>query len=271
MNRAADKGTALITGASSGIGARYAERLARRGYDLILVARNAQRLDALAARIESGTLAMVETVQADLSDAADLRRVEDILRTDSTIGMLVNNAGTGLYAPTLESDIDTMQKMIALNVTALTRLSHAAAQSFAERAEGAIVNIGSIVAVAPELLNAVYGGTKAFVLAFSQSLRQELTGTGVRVHVVLPGAIATEFWENAGQPLEKLPPQIVMTADDLVDAALAGYDLGESITIPSLPDMSDWQTLEAARVALRPNLSRAQPALRYTAARPAAA
>jgi hypothetical protein len=271
MNRQSDKGTAIITGASSGIGALYADRLARRGYDLILVARKRERLDALAARIHAETLAMVETVVADLNDATCLRRVEDILQTDSSIRLLVNNAGMGLYAPMLESDICTMLEMISLNVTALTRLSRVAAAEFVEREDGAIINISSIVAVAPEMLNAVYGGTKAYVLAFSQALRKELAGTGVRVQVVLPGAIATEFWERGGKPVEQLPQQIVMSADKLVDAALAGFDQGEFATIPSLPDMDDWLQLEAARLALRPNLSRAQPAARYLAANPAAA
>lgn len=271
MNRQTDKGTALITGASSGIGALYADRLARRGYDLILVARNRDRLDSLAARLESQTVTMVETVVADLNDADDLRRVENVLRTDSSICMLVNNAGSGLYAPTLESDVDTMQRMISLNVTALMRLSHAAASGFVERRDGAIINIASVVALAPELLNAVYGGTKAFVLAFSQSLKKELADTGVRMQVVLPGATATEFWGNAGKPVTELPPQIVMSVEDLVDAALAGFDLGEFVTIPSLPNVSDWQTLEAARLALHPNLSHARPALRYAGERSVAA
>ncbi len=266
MNRPSDKGTAVVTGASSGIGALYAERLARRGYDLILVARNRERLDALAARLESETIAMVETIAADLSDAADLRRVENVLRADSSICMLVNNAGMGLYAPTLQSDIDTMQKMITLNVTALMRLSHAAATRFVERGDGAIINISSVVALAPELLNGVYTGTKAFVLTFSQSLRHELKETGVRVQVVLPGATSTGFWEDAGKPVEELPPEIVMSAEDMVDAALAGFDLGESVTIPALPDIDDWHSLEAARLVLQPNLSRARPAQRYSPA-----
>lgn len=263
MNRQADKGTALITGASSGIGELYAERLARRGYDLILVARNAARLDALAARLQAGTLAMVETVPAELADVADVRRVEDLLRTDSSVSMLVNSAGMGLVAPTLESDLDTQQKMIALNVTALTRLCHAAANSFRERNSGALINIASVLALAPDVLNGVYGATKAYVLAFSQALRQELCGTDVRVQVVLPGATATGFWEVAGKPVEELPQHSVMSAADMVDAALAGFDLGESVTIPSLPDVSDWENFEAARLALRPKLSMQQPAPRY--------
>ena len=140
----------------------------------------------------------METVEADLNDANDLRRVENTLRTDSSITMLVNNAGIGLYEPTLKSDIDTLEAMIGLNVTALTRLSYAAATGFVERDSGAIINISSIAAIAPEILNGVYSSTKAYVLAFSQSLRKELVDTGVRVQVVLPGAIATEFWAKAG-------------------------------------------------------------------------
>ncbi len=271
MNRKADKGTALITGASSGIGALYAERLARRGYDLILVARNIERLDALADRLQSGTFVTVDTIPADLSDIAGMRRVEDIVRTDPEISLLVNNAGMGLFAPSLQSDMATQQKMIALNVTALTRLSHAAAQTFVHRNSGAIINIASIVALAPDALNGVYSATKAYVLAFSQALRQELMGTNVRLQVVMPGATATGFWDLAGKPVEELPQQMVMSAADMVDAALAGFDLGEFATIPSLPDITDWENLEAARLALRPKLSLARPATRYALARPAAA
>ncbi|QUN30910.1 SDR family oxidoreductase [Cupriavidus sp. KK10] len=260
-------GTALITGASSGIGAIYAERLARRGHDLILVARNRARLEALARRITDDTGRSVEIVTADLGQAADVRRIEEILRTDASITTLVNNAGFGGAAPLLESDVDTMQAMIELNVTALTRLTYAAAPAFVARGEGTIINIASVVAVAPEILNGVYGGTKAFVLAFTQSLQHELAGKGVRIQAVLPGATRTEFWDTAGQPVENLPQAIVMSGDDLVDAALAGLDQGEVITVPSLPDVADWNTFEAGRAALGPNLSRDQPATRYGVAR----
>ncbi|QQX86482.1 SDR family oxidoreductase [Cupriavidus necator] len=260
-------GTALITGASSGIGAIYAERLARRGHDLILVARNRARLEALARRITDDTGRSVEIVTADLGQPADVRRIEEILRTDASITTLVNNAGFGGAAPLLESDVDTMQAMIELNVTALTRLTYAAAPAFVARGEGTIINIASIVAVAPEVLNGVYGATKAFVLAFTQSLQHELAGKGVRIQAVLPGATRTEFWDTAGQPVENLPQSIVMSGDDLVDAALAGLDQGEVITVPSLPDVADWNTFEAARAALGPNLSRDQPATRYGVAR----
>jgi short-subunit dehydrogenase len=258
---------AMITGASAGIGAIYADRLARRGHDLILVARNRDRLEQFAARLEWETGVKAETLCADLGDRRDLACVENALRTDSRITMLVNNAGMGLAAPTLASDMDAMQAMIALNITALTRLTYAAATSFVARGNGALINIGSVVAVAPELLNGVYGGTKAYVLALSQALRQELTGTGVRVQVVLPGATATEFWVHAGKPVDQLPPERVMSATDLVDAALAGFDLGEFVTVPSLPDAGDWQAFEAARDVLRPNLSHARPAHRYATAR----
>ena len=243
-------GTALITGASTGIGAIYADRLAKRGHDLILVARNGERLASLARRIANDTGRKVETVKADLTSPADLRRVEDILRTNASISVLVNNAGVGATDPLVASDVDKMEDMIRLNVTALTRLTYAAAPAFVGRGSGTIINISSIVAIGPELLNGVYGGTKAFVLALTQSLVHEIADKGVRVQAVLPGATATEFWDIAGKPVHELPAQIVMSADDLVDAALAGLDLGETVTIPSLPNQAEWDRHEAARRAM---------------------
>ncbi|PLV19092.1 SDR family NAD(P)-dependent oxidoreductase [Pseudomonas guariconensis] len=255
-------GTALITGASSGIGALYAERLAHRGYDLILVARNRERLNALAKRLTDETGRSVEVVEADLGNPDDLRQVELLLRTDASITLLVNNAGVGATQPLLESDVDKMQDMITLNVNVLTRLTYAAVPGLVAR-QGTLINIASVVALAPERLNGVYGGTKAFVLAFSQSLHHELADKHVRVQVVLPGATATDFWAAAGTPLDYLPGEIVMKADDMVDAALAGLDQGEFITIPSLPDLGDLERYEAARQALMPNLSLRTPATRY--------
>jgi short-subunit dehydrogenase len=257
------RGTALVTGASSGIGAVYADRLARRGHDLVLVARRGDRLQALADRLTADTGRAVRTLAADLTNAADLARVEAVLREDPAITMLVNNAGVGATAPLLASDADEMDEMIALNVAVPTRLAHAAARAFAERGAGTIVNIASVVAVAPELLNGVYGASNAFVLAFTQSLHHELADRGIRVQAVLPGATATQFWADAGRPVELLPQEIVMSAADVVDAALAGLDQGELVTIPSLPDAADWAAYEAARRALGPNLSRAVPASRY--------
>ena len=263
MNTTQAKGTALITGASTGIGAIYADRLAKRGHDLILVARNKERLASLARRLANDTGRKVETVEADLTDPADLRRVEDILRTNAGISMLVNNAGVGATGPLVSSDVDKMDDMIRLNVTALTRLTYAAVPGFVARGNGTIINISSIVAIAPEMLNGVYGGTKAFVLAFTHSLVHELADKGIRVQAVLPGATATEFWDVAGTPVHQLPAQIVMSADDLVDAALAGLDLGETVTIPSLPNQAEWDRYEAARRAMSDKLSSAIPAPRY--------
>src|SRR3984893_5894111 len=271
MSTTETKGTALVTGASGGIGGVYADRLAKRGYDLILVALNQNRLDALAQRLENEAGRSVETIAADLTDKADLARIETTLRTNARITLLVNNAGVGATAPLLDSDIEKMDEMIRLNVGALTRLTYAAAPGFVARGGGTIVNIASSVAVSPETLNGVYGGTKAFVLALSRSLHHELAGKGVRVQAVLPGVIATEFWDIAGMPrdvagipIKQLPPEIVMTTDNLVDAALAGLDLGETVTIPSLPDVADWDSYEAARGTLLPSLSRDLPAKRYS-------
>ena len=270
MTSISHKGTALITGASSGIGAVYADRLAKAGYDLILVARNAARLRALATRLTTESGRSIETVAADLTNAADLARVETILKTDASITLLVNNAGVGATAPLLQSDIAKMEQMITLNVSVPTRLAYAIAPAFIARGTGTIINIASIVAVSPELLNGVYGGSKAFVLAFSQSLHHELGAKGIRIQAVLPGAIATEFWTIAGTPVANLPQSIVMSADDVVDAALAGLDQGELVTIPSLPDKADWDAFERARLALGPNLSRDTPAARYGVKRKAA-
>jgi hypothetical protein len=264
-------GLAVITGASSGIGAIYADRLAHRGYDLLLVARNQKRMSDLASRLVSETGRSVDIVTADLTDSVDVARVERVLREDSRITLLVNNAGFGATAPLLDSNVSDMRRMIALNVEALTRLTYAAVPAFVKRGLGTIINIASVVAVAPEALNGVYGGTKAFVLAFSQSLRHELANTGVTVQVVLPGATATDFWNVAGTPIEHLPQELgVMTAEDMVDAALAGLDNGEFVSIPALPDAGQWQSFEAARQAMVPNLSRAEPAARYSVVRAAA-
>jgi len=257
------KGTALITGASTGIGAIYADRLAKRGYDLILVARNKERLAVVARRIANETGRKVETVEADLIDRSDLHRVEKILRTNADISLLVNNAGVGAAAPLVDSDVDAMEDMIRLNVTALTRLTYAAVPGFVARGNGTIINISSAVAIAPELLNGVYGGTKAFVHAFNHTLVHELADKGIRVQAVLPGATATEFWDIAGKPVHQLPAQIVMSADDLVDAALAGLDLGETVTIPSLPNQAEWNRYEAARRAMSSKVSSSIPAPRY--------
>jgi len=258
------KGTALVTGASSGIGAVYADRLASRGYDLILVARNRDRLNALANAISDKTGRSVEVLVADLNSQEELHQVETVLRTDESITLLVNNAGFGSASPLVESDIEKMEEMISLNVTALTRLTYAVAPGLVRRGGGTIINIASIVGFRPEILNGVYGGTKAFVLAFSQSLRHELADKNIQIQVVCPGATATEFWPLAGVPADYLPNEIVMSAEGMVDASLAGLDQGEFVTIPALEDANDWDQYEAARQSLtREKISRKQPATRY--------
>lgn len=261
------QGAALITGASSGIGAIYADRLARRGYDLILVARSRERLISLADRITNETHRSVEIVDADLNDRVALAGVEAKMKTDASITLLVNNAGVGTHKPLLDSDVDAMTRMIELNVTALTRLTYAAIPGFVARGRGAVINISSIVAISPETLNGVYGGSKAFVLAFSQSLHHELADKGVQVQAVLPGATATDFWQTAGLPIEQLPESIVMSASDMVDAALTGFDRRELVTIPSLHATEEWEAYESARQTMSPHLSTDTPAPRYKTAR----
>jgi short-subunit dehydrogenase len=256
-------GTALVTGASSGIGAVYADRLARRGYDLILVARSKDKLDALAKHITSSTGRNVSIVAADLTLDADLRRVEQVISEAPGLTLLVNNAGVGATAPLLQANIASMTDLIALNVTAPTRLVYRAVPGFVARGQGAVINIASIVAVAPELLNGVYGGSKAFVLALSQSMHHELADKGIKVQAVLPGATATDFWPTAGSAVENLPKDWVMSAEDMVDASLAGFDAGELVTIPSVETTALVDGLEAARRALFPELSKSVPASRY--------
>lgn len=257
-------GTALVTGASSGIGAIYADRLAKRGYDLILVARNTDRLQTVAQRISDETGRAVNVLTADLSDGDDLFRVEQVLRSNASITMLVNNAGFGGVTPLLDTDVERMELMVDLNVTALMRLSYAAAPSFVARGAGTIVNISSIVAIGPEILNGVYGGTKAFVLAFTQSLQHELGSKGVRVQAVLPGGTATEFWDIAGYGAYADSP-LAMPAEKMVDAALAGLDLGEVVSIPPLQDGALWDEYEALRRRIAGDLAHAAPGARYLA------
>jgi uncharacterized protein len=262
-------GKALVTGASFGIGAVYADRLAQRGYDLIVVARNGERLNALAARLASETGRSVKPLVADLGDKAELAKVEAVLRDDPSITMLVNNAGAAAITPLLNSDVDQMEAMIALNVTALTRLTYAAAPAFVARGAGAIINIGSVVGIVPERLNGVYGATKAYVLALAQSLQHELADKGVHIQAVLPAATATDIWEKAGRHHSQLPAGTVMSTEDMVDAALAGFDEGEVVTIPPLQDGDDWTRFDAARLALAPKFMNSAPAPRYRAAQPA--
>jgi short-subunit dehydrogenase len=262
MSSPSPKGVALITGASTGIGAVYADRLAKRGYDLILVARNEQRLNDAAKRLRTETGVRVTPMPADLNDKAGLAKVEAVLREDPNIVMLVNNAGIGSVASILQADVDKMEAMINLNITALTRLTYAAAPAFVARGKGAIINISSAVAIAVENLNGVYSASKSYVLSFGHSLQKDLAEKGVRIQTVLPAATATEFWDVAGYAPQKTS-ETTMRAEDLVDAALAGFDAGELVTIPALHDGDVWTRWEQERRDMNPKFRNAKPAPRY--------
>jgi short-subunit dehydrogenase len=254
-------GTALITGASTGIGAVYADRLAYRGTNLVLVARDAARLDALATRLRAETGVTVDVLPANLVNPAERARVEARLRDDTSIGLLVNNAGAAAHGGFVTGDVDAWQNLIELNVTAPVRLAGAVIPRFLARGEGAIVNIASVIGVAHELPFGVYGPTKAFMLAMSQSMQTELGPKGIYVQAVLPSATRTEIWEKSGRDPDAIAG--MMAVDELVDAALIGFDRRELVTIPPLPDDAQWEAFEAARKAMLPNFRQEHAAARY--------
>ena len=251
----------LITGASSGIGATYAERFARRGHDLVLVARDKARLEALAIHLRQQYPVAVDVLQADLTQPGDLEVVEARLRDDSSIGILINNAGIAQSGGFLEQTAQSLTTIIALNTVALTRLASAIAPRLVQAGEGAIINIGSVVGLAPEFGQSVYAATKAFVQLLSQGLSHELSPKGVYVQAVLPAATRTEIWERAGIDINILPE--VMEVGELVDAALIGFDRRELITIPPLHDAARWDALQGARQALLGDLRMVHAAERY--------
>lgn len=242
--------TAVITGASAGIGAAYADRLAKRGYDLVLVARRADRLQALAERLAAAHGVKVEPLVADLATEEGQARVAQVLSNNSAVSVLVNNAGIARLAPVGGGALEDSLAQLALNITALTRLTHAALPGMKARNEGLIINVASVLAVHTLPISSVYSGSKAFVLAFSRGLQQELAETGVKVQVVLPGATATEIWDQSGVPLAALNAETVMTTDNLVDAALSALDQGEYTAWPSVADPAVFERFEEARLAL---------------------
>jgi uncharacterized protein len=251
----------LITGASTGIGATYADRFAHRGHDLVLVARDQARMETLAARLRSETGVAVDIIAADLTAPPELGRVEARLRDDDSIGVLINNAGAAAPGGFDGADVEALNKLIQLNVTAVTRLGAAVVPRFLAAGKGAIINLTSVVALAPEFPMGVYGATKAFVLTYSQALNAELGARGLYVQAVLPAATRTEIWERSERDVDSL--QAVMDVGELVDAALAGYDRRELVTIPTLPDAGQWQAFSAARLAMLPNFSQKHAAARY--------
>lgn len=255
------QGTAIVTGASSGIGEVYAERLADRGYDLVLVARRQAELEKLAASIASRTGRKVDFIVADLATSEGQALVEQRLRDDGAVTLLVNNAGASATGPIVGGNADDTEQMLMINILALTRLSAAAAYAFAARKAGAIVNISSVMSVIITPRTAGYAASKAYVLNFSRALAEELAPLGVHVQAVLPGYTRTPFLPE--QFLASLPPEIVMDVDDLVDAALVGLDKGETITIPPLHNIGNWDAFEAARQKLVAEVGSSQPAERY--------
>ncbi|MBT2370464.1 SDR family NAD(P)-dependent oxidoreductase [Pseudomonas fluorescens] len=253
--------TVLITGASTGIGSVYAQRFAQRGHDLVLVARDHSRLETLAARLRDEHNVAIEVVPADLTQLSDLLIVEARLRNDERIGILVNNAGAAQSGTFIEQSTDSVAQLVALNTTALARLSSAIAPRLAKAGEGAIINIGSVVGLAPEFGMSVYGATKAFVLFLSQGLSLELSPQGVYVQAVLPAATRTEIWDRAGIDINTLSE--IMEVDDLVDAALVGFDRREPVTIPPLQEGERWDALQAARQGLLSQIRQSTVAQRY--------
>lgn len=255
------KPSVLITGASSGIGAVYADRFASRGHDLVLVARDKAKLDELAGQLRRDAKVAVDVVQADLTVEADLAAIEHRLATDARIGILVNNAGAALGGNFPDQAASQIDALIRLNVTAATRLARAVAPRFTAARTGSIINIGSVVGFAPELGMTVYGATKAFLQFLSQGLQLELGPHGVYVQAVLPAATRTDIWSKSGRDVNTL--EGVMDVEDLVDAALVGFDRRELISLPSLPDGEQWNAFNAARQAMLPNVRNAEPAARY--------
>ena len=256
-------GTAIVTGASSGIGKVYAERLASRGYDVILVARRQDRLTAIADDLTQRFSVKAEVLVADLSAESGVAAVAARLSSDASITLLVNNAGFSALKPLTETPDNTIRSMIALNITALTALSKAALTAFKGRNAGTLVNVGSGAGFSPYPDIPVYGATKAYVFLFTQSLQNEVKGTDVRVQLVLPGAVISEGWDVAGGDVGGLPESIVMTTEDCVDAALAGLDIGETVTAPSLHDAALLDDYVALSGKLLQSVFDAKPAERY--------
>lgn len=232
---------ALITGASAGIGAAFAERLAHDQYDLILVARRKERLDALAKKLHTSQHVNVEAIAADLTKPEELRIVEKRAE-DTPLDLLINNAGFGGYMPFASLDPDRAEELIRLQVIAVTRVTRAALPGMISRGHGAIINVSSRLAFSgtmpspPLPKRAVYAATKAYINTFSEILQNELDGTGVKVQALCPGIVRTEFHERMGMDMSHLPAEMIMLPEAIVEASLAGLRLDEVICIPALDD-----------------------------------
>jgi hypothetical protein len=238
--------TAVITGASSGIGSVYAHRLAERGRDLMLVARRADRLEKLALELRAKHGIAVEIMAADLTDPAELADLERRLEREP-VAMLVNNAGAGGLGPTALRGVDAQDDLIRLNIVSLVRLSLAALAGFRTAGRGDLINLASIIAFAPMSTSATYSASKAFVLYFTRSLQLEYIDSPFRIQALLPGPVLTEFFTSQGLDDSIFPAQAYITAEQLVDSSLSGLDAGENTVIPSLEDMSLWDEMEKLR------------------------
>ncbi len=233
---------ALVTGASSGIGAAFAERLARDQYDVMVVARRRERLEALAQRLRQAHRVEVEVLVADLTQRDQLQAVERRIGDAPNLTLLVNNAGFGGYMPFVNLDPDRAEELIRLQVVAVTRLTRAALPGMIARGHGAIINVSSRLAFSAALSaptmprRATYAATKAYINTFTRILHDELAGTGVQVQALCPGVVRTEFHERMGQDPSRIPAAIVMSPEDIVEASLAGLKLGEVICVPALDD-----------------------------------
>jgi short-subunit dehydrogenase len=254
---------ALITGASSGIGRAYAARLAERGYDMVLVARRTERLEALAGELRAAHGVSSEIISADLEHEEGIAAVEARLDAGDPIDLLLNNAGFAARGLVAELDAAAFERMLRVNVLALARLSSAAMRRMRAQGSGTIVNVasGSVFVQMPG--NAGYGSTKSFVISFTRHMQVEAEGSAVFVQLLIPGMVATEFHDVAGADLSRVPPQMVMDTEEFVAGAIRGLELREPICIPSMPDLAEWETYVAAERGLLPNVSRDRIAERY--------
>lgn len=242
---------AVITGASSGIGAAFATRLAADGYDLTLVARRRDRLDGLAAKLAENGQCTVEVHVADLTDPGGLRSAEDLIAALPNLDLLVNNAGFAGYGPFTALDPAAATALIGVHVTAPTRLTRAALPAMTGRGHGAVINIASLLAFSGSLpprplpFRATYAAAKAYLVTFTCALAGELAATGVRVQACCPGPVATEFHYGTGIDPARLPIA-PMDPGDVVTASLAALDLGETVCIPGLDDTAAIEDYHAA-------------------------
>jgi short-subunit dehydrogenase len=254
---------AVVTGASSGLGKVYADRLAKRGYDLLLVARRKDRLHVIAQDLQRQYGIQANILVADLGLATDLNRVANVIAGDERVMVLVNNAGTASFVPSVALSLPDLDTQLNVNARAVSHLSLAVLPEFLRKNAGTIINIGSVLSFSVLPVGASYSATKAHVMLFTIGLQQELAQTNVRVQLVLPGNAATEIWDVAGIDSDAIDQTTVMTAEDCVDAALAGLDQGEAVTLPSVEDSTLWAEFDAVRNKILGASHSSQPASRY--------